>query len=845
MKPFNRVILVVMDSVGVGALPDAKKFNDPKWVNTLGNISKTVGGLNLPNMQKLGFGTLTKVQGVSPQKPKNGFATKCLEKSNGKDTSTGHWEMAGLVVKKPFAYYPEGFPQEMIDKFVKDNDLPGILCNAPASGTEIIKELGEESIRTGKPIVYTSSDSVFQIACHEDHFGLNKLYKISQNARSLCDDYGVVRVIARPFVGTNASDFKRTPNRKDYSIELPGKALFQYLEEKQVSSYAIGKIASIYNNEGIAKTVKSTDNDDGIDKLIEACKETPKGLIMINLVDFDQDYGHRRNPIGYAKALEQFDHRLPDLLDQVSDNDMIIFTADHGNDPTAPGTDHTREFVPFVSYSPRIRGMKKNQKISKCKSFTDIGATIYHALTGEKFHTGSSMLSKLELETPQDPSTFSAYKLIDKKKQHKNLTKAEISWFINEYLEKNISDAQMSAMLMAIYLNGFTPEETAFLTDTMLYSGKTFDFNDIKVIDKHSTGGVGDKTSFILAPIAAAAGVKVPMIAGRGLGFTGGTVDKAEAIPGFDAELPLEKFAKHVKEDGIVLMGQTKDIAPADKRIYALRDVTATIESVPLITASIMSKKLAEGSSGMVFDVKYGNGAFMKTRAQAAALAKSLTNTALRFDKNISIFLTTMSEPLGYAVGNSVEIIECIETLKGKGPKDLTNLCLELAGSMIHLAGITKSHSAGVKKAKEVLRNGKALACFSELIKRQGGNEKVINDYSLLPMAKLQTEIIAPKTAYLNSIATSEVGLECTLLGGGRQKSSDSIDHGVGIIVHKKRGQRVKKGESIATIYHHKEQQGMADQMVNRFLESHLKFSKEKPIIPTLINKHSVHWSTK
>ena len=260
----------------------------------------------------------------------------------------------------------------------------------------------------------------------------------------------------------------------------------------------------------------------------------------------------------------------------------------------------------------------------------------------------------------------------------------------------------MTALLMAIHINGFDAEETSALTDAMLYSGTVLNFPEQRVIDKHSTGGVGDKTSFILAPIAAACGVKVPMISGRGLGHTGGTTDKIESIPGFKTSLSIDEFKKILDLNDLVLMGQTKDIAPADKIIYGLRDVTATIDCIPLITASIMSKKLAEGASGIVMDIKTGQGAFLTTLGKARKLAKSLQDTALRFNKNIMTIITDMSEPLGAAVGNSLEIIESVETLKGNGPKDLTTVSLELAGGMIHIAGLAKTHKAGIKMAKKL-----------------------------------------------------------------------------------------------------------------------------------------------
>ena len=322
-------------------------------------------------------------------------------------------------------------------------------------------------------------------------------------------------------------------------------------------------------------------------------------------------------------------------------------------------------------------------------------------------------VSKKKLENPEKlkslAADFSAYKILQKKSQGETLSNQEIKWFINGLLSGEIADYQMTALLMAIHINGLDAVETSALTDAMLYSGGVLHFPEQNVIDKHSTGGVGDKTSFILAPIAAACGVKIPMISGRGLGHTGGTTDKIESIPGFKTALSIEKFKEILNKNNLVLMGQTKDIAPADKIIYGLRDVTATIDCIPLITASIMSKKLAEGASGIVMDIKTGQGAFLTTLSRARKLAKSLQDTALRFNKNIMTMITDMSEPLGLAVGNSLEIIESIETLRGNGPKDLTRVSVELAGGMIHIAGIAKTHKAGIKMAKEALKNGTAL----------------------------------------------------------------------------------------------------------------------------------------
>ncbi len=432
---------------------------------------------------------------------------------------------------------------------------------------------------------------------------------------------------------------------------------------------------------------------------------------------------------------------------------------------------------------------------------------------------------------------FFPYEIIDKKKKGLELSQEEIKYFLNGFLSKEIPDYQMSALLMAIFLQGMTTSETAALTDTMTFSGAVLDFNRIDVIDKHSLGGVGDKASFILAPIAAAAGVKVPMIAGRTLGYTGGTVDKIESIPGFQTELSLDDFKSHVIEYGLSLIGQTGAIAPADKAIYALRDVTATIDSIPLMTASIMSKKLAEGAAGIVMDVKVGSGAFNRTQKMANDMAKSLIATAKRFNRKMTALITDMNQPLGFAVGNTIEIIESIETLKGRGPKDLEKLSVELAGYMIYQAEICDTPEKGIKKAKEVLKNGKALEKFRELIKNQGGNDKVISNYSIMKLAQCKYDILPHKSGYIKSFDTEKIGHLLNDIGGGRKNKDSIIDHGVGFYFHKKIGDKIKENELIMTIYHNPGQEGLVKEIEQDFLEKVVKISDKKIIPPTLIYK--------
>jgi pyrimidine-nucleoside phosphorylase len=431
--------------------------------------------------------------------------------------------------------------------------------------------------------------------------------------------------------------------------------------------------------------------------------------------------------------------------------------------------------------------------------------------------------------------SFQVYALIDKKKRGQKLTEKEIKWFIQNYTDGLIPDYQMSAMLMAMFIKGLDVTETAYLTDAMLESGKKLNFSAKNIIDKHSTGGIGDKASFILGPIAAAAGVKVPMIAGRGLGHTGGTIDKIEAVKGFKTALDLQTFSEHLEKNGMVLIGQTPEIAPADRLIYALRDVTATIDSIPLITASIMSKKLAEGANGIVFDIKTGTGAFMRSKKEAKALAKSLIATSKRFRKKAVAVITDMNQPLGLEVGHSNEIIESIETLKGRGPKDLTDLSIILAAHMIHLAGVEKSFTAAMKKASLVLQNGEALEEFRKLLRSQGGDEHIIDNYALLPLAKDKTEVLAPKAGFIKMFDNTQIGLLLIELGGGRKSKSESIDHSVGFSFYKKIGDKVKKNDVIFTITHHPHQKVIAESIAKTFLKEALVISSAKVKAPKLI----------
>lgn len=367
----NNFFIIVLDGVGVGELPDADLYGD-KGSNTLGNISNTVNGLNLPNLQKLGLGNVISIKGVS--KSDNPLASfgKMSEQSKGKDSTTGHWELSGLFVDTDFDYFPNGFPKIITDKFLKITGYNGFLGNKAASGTEIIKELGDEHVKTGFPIIYTSADSVFQIAAHQDVIPLDKLYEICDKTRNqvLIDPLKVGRVIARPFIGKSGS-YERTVYRKDYSLDPPSETIFDLLQKNNINTVAIGKINDLFNYRGISIQVKSKSNKEGFEQLIKASNEHQNSLIFINLVDFDVYFGHRNDVKGFAQALKEFDDFLPELLDNLHSTDRVIFTADHGNDPTTPSTDHSREYVPVLYFGKN----KIAKDLGVRKTFADVGKT--------------------------------------------------------------------------------------------------------------------------------------------------------------------------------------------------------------------------------------------------------------------------------------------------------------------------------------------------------------------------------------------------------------------------------------------------------------------------------------
>lgn len=394
--------------------------------------------------------------------------------------------------------------------------------------------------------------------------------------------------------------------------------------------------------------------------------------------------------------------------------------------------------------------------------------------------------------------------LIRRKRDGSELQRNEIEYLINRYTHDGLPDYQMSAWLMAVLLRGMTRAELAALTESMLHSGQVLDFSELPAakVDKHSTGGVGDKTSLILAPLVAAGGLYVPMISGRGLGHTGGTLDKLESIPGFNVNLSTADFRRVLSQCGAAMIGQTAEIAPADKRIYALRDVTGTVESPYLICASIMSKKLAEGIDALVLDVKTGSGAFMKSEADAAFLAELMVETGQRLGKRMVAIITSMDQPLGKAVGNALEVAECIEVLNGCGPQDLRELYLLLSAWMFLLGKRVASLEAGCELAGQLIASGKAKAKFREMVSLQGGNAAVLDDPGLLPRAQHQVDIASPSSGFVAAMMVEDIGTAGVLLGGGREKKEDSVDHAVGIVVHKKIGDKVSAGEALCTVHY-------------------------------------------
>jgi pyrimidine-nucleoside phosphorylase/thymidine phosphorylase len=407
----------------------------------------------------------------------------------------------------------------------------------------------------------------------------------------------------------------------------------------------------------------------------------------------------------------------------------------------------------------------------------------------------------------RSPQPIRMLDVIRKKRDGLELSRPEIDALVHGYTVGEVPDYQASAWLMAALIRGLSGAETAALTDAMLRSGTILDLSAIpkKKVDKHSTGGVGDKTSLVLAPVAAAGGLAVPMVSGRGLGHTGGTLDKLESIPGFNVNLSAGQFQSVLPKCGCAMIGQTREIAPADKKLYALRDVTGTVESPYLICASIMSKKLAEGIDVLVLDVKTGSGAFMKTEEDAAHLARLMVETGQRMGKQVVALITGMDQPLGRCVGNALEVAECIEVLNDRGPGDLRELCLELAGWMFLLGGSATSIEQGKVFAEQMIKSGKALERFREMVTLQGGDARVLDYPERLPQAQHRLQVASPKAGYVTAIQCEQMGTACVILGGGREKKEDAIDHAVGYVVHKKISDHVAAGEPLCTLHYNSE----------------------------------------
>ncbi len=373
MSSRGKIVCIVLDGVGIGAAPDAHLYHDEN-ANTLCNTAAAVGGLNLPNMQKLGLGNIASINGVAPVKNADGCFGKMQEVSKGKDSTTGHWEFSGLILEKDFPYYPDGFPKDVVEKFCSLTELKGILGNKAASGTAIIEELGEEHIQSGMPIIYTSADSVFQLAVHEEIIPVEKMYEMCTIARNevLTGKHAVGRVIARPFNGT-PGNFRRTANRRDFSLVPPGTTMLDILMRNNVPTIAIGKIDDLFAGKGLKEKIHTKSNAHGIETTIRLAKDLKNGFLMTNLVDFDMLYGHRQDPMGFARSLEEFDNALPNILNCLNDSDLLMITGDHGNDPTDNSTDHSREYVPMLCYG---KSGKRNVDIGTRGSFADAGKTV-------------------------------------------------------------------------------------------------------------------------------------------------------------------------------------------------------------------------------------------------------------------------------------------------------------------------------------------------------------------------------------------------------------------------------------------------------------------------------------
>ncbi len=428
--------------------------------------------------------------------------------------------------------------------------------------------------------------------------------------------------------------------------------------------------------------------------------------------------------------------------------------------------------------------------------------------------------------------------IIRKKRDGGELSREELAHVIEGYTKKQVPDYQVSSFLMAVYFAGLSETEVADLTDVIMRSGVVVDLSAIPgvKVDKHSTGGVGDKTSLIVAPVVAAAGVHVPMISGRGLGHTGGTLDKLESIPGFNTRLTTEQFREGLSSVGAALVGQTDELAPADRALYALRDATGTVESIPLIAASIMSKKMVEGIDALVLDVKTGSGAFMKKQTDARRLAQAMVSIGRRMNKRVLALITDMDQPLGNAVGNSLEVMEAINTLRNQGPPDLTELSVELSARMLMLADSAKSYDQAREQCTTLLENGQALEKFKQLVANQGGDAGVVDAFEKLPTSSAEYTVASPRGGFVSRIQAEDIGTAAMLLGAGRETVDSKIDHGVGIVLERKVGERVESGDTLCTLYYNSDEHlEEATQMVEDSFRIAAAAPEAKPLIYEII----------
>lgn len=424
--------------------------------------------------------------------------------------------------------------------------------------------------------------------------------------------------------------------------------------------------------------------------------------------------------------------------------------------------------------------------------------------------------------------------IIERKRDGQNLSPAEIEFFVNGFTDGSIPDYQMSALAMAIFFRGLAVQEIDALTNAMMKSGTVIDLSGLGIptADKHSTGGVGDKVSLILAPLVASCGVAVPMISGRGLGITGGTLDKLESIPNYRTGLSLEEFRSVLDQCGCSMIGQTAEIVPADRKLYALRDVTATVPSIPLIAASIMSKKLAEGASSLVLDVKWGRGAFMKSIEDARLLARTMLDIGRRMGRRMAAFITDMNQPLGRTAGNALEVRECVEAMRGRGPGDLMAVTLELSSEMLCLSGEADDHDGAMAQLEAALQDGRAFARFKTMVALHGGNVDVLDDPDRLPSARIRRPYPSPGNGFVAEVDADLIGRACIALGAGRRKASDSVDHAAGVSDIRKIGERVVQGESLLVLH------GNSDAVVHEaseLLRKAFKITQDPPPIPTLV----------